>query len=71
MIAYLLDRYRAWRRNEVRTAPKGVRGRVYARKDDDAGGMAARTAARATMHIRVLRADGTVEDHGSVPMREV
>jgi hypothetical protein len=60
----LYEDFKAWRRGEVRVAPRGTRGRVYARKDGEpSGGPTVNVAstATATLTMIITRADGTKE----------
>jgi hypothetical protein len=53
----MFERIKAWYRGEKRLAvPRGVRGRVYQRKNDSPGSVAAKTKLEATMTARVYRA---------------
>jgi hypothetical protein len=65
----LWDDLKAFRRGERRIAPRSVhRGRVYARKDEDTPGthFATKRTPKATLRMKITRADGTVE-HVVVP----
>lgn len=59
----LYEWFKAWRRKEVRIAPKGVRGRVYAKKEDvkSSGGLNVTVEPKVSCQVVVTRADGTVE----------
>lgn len=48
--------------------PGATRGRMYERPGEDPGGahFSAISERKARVHIKVTRADGTVEDHGFV-----
>lgn len=65
IVRRLIEDFKAYRRGEKRIAP-GMRGRVYARKNGDndigKGGKRFKSKAVATLHMRVIRADGTVEE---------
>lgn len=61
---------KARRRGERRVAPDGVRGRVYAPRKGAAiaaGKHDVRPQPTIEVGIKVTRADGTVEDLGTVP----
>lgn len=61
---------KARRRGERRIAPPGVRGRVYAPRNGPvihAGAHNVRSEPKIEVEIQVTRADGTVEDLGTVP----
>lgn len=66
----LQDRYAAWRRQDVRIAPFGTRGRVFeksaayaaANKVSDGMNVEIDSKPVVTCHIKVTRADGTVEE---------
>ncbi len=69
----LLDHFQAKRRGEVKVAPYGSRGRVYAPpkgerdhdRDMNAGNViAVKAKPRARISARVIRADGRIEDLG-------
>ncbi len=71
----LLDHFKATRRGEVKVAPYGSRGRVYAppegerdlKRDMNAGNIiAVKGKPRARLSVRVFRKDGTIEDLGMV-----
>lgn len=51
----LIEAIKAWFRGERRTAPTGVRGRVYARKGGSGGPLAAVAKFKPTMKLRVWR----------------
>lgn len=59
----LWEDFKAWRRKERRVRPYGERGRIYERKDAEPSGGAKRMRAlpKATLHMKITRADGTVE----------
>jgi hypothetical protein len=60
----LVEDVKAWRRKERRVAPRNVRGRVYEKKEaPESGGMVMRVVKQptASLTMRVLRADGSVE----------
>ncbi len=66
MLRRISDWYRNIRRGEVRTAPRGVRGRVLAKKNPEPGvpeELMAPVHARpkGTMKMKVIRKDGSVE----------
>jgi hypothetical protein len=48
-------------------APKNWKERGEARGRTRALGHASTAEPEATLHIKVIRADGTVEDHGTIP----
>lgn len=52
--------FKAWRRGEYRVAAYGGRGRVYARRDEEAPSAAMQVTARTTYKTlaRVIRKDG-------------
>ena len=58
----LLEWWRAMRRGDHRIS-KVSRGRIYAKKNEPT---AAKTLAKATMELTIVRADGTTE-HRTVP----
>ncbi len=59
--------FRNMRRGEYRTAPRGVRGRVLAKKNPMGGSGALMTPVKSRpkgrMRMKVTRTDGTVEYH--------
>jgi hypothetical protein len=61
----LKEDFKASRRGEHRVAPRGQTGRVYARPAPEsaasAGSHDADGRASATLHMKITRADGTVE----------
>lgn len=65
----LQDRYAAWRRQDVRIAPFGTRGRVFeksaayaaANKVSDGMNVEIDSKPVVTCEIKIIRADGTVE----------
>lgn len=68
MFRRLIEGFKAWRRGEVRVAPQGSRGRVYARKADQlvlqenrAGGLNVPVRAKASLEMKITRADGSTE----------
>ena len=63
-----IEDFKAYRRGEVRISD-GVRGRVYEREGDTGtpGHSQAQGRASAKLHIKVTRADGTVENQ-TVPV---
>ena len=65
MFRGISDWYRNLRRGERRIAPRGVRGRVLAKKNptDESGDLVAPAKARPKGHIKmkVTRKDGSVE----------
>lgn len=76
MFSELKDWWYRKRNGLVRTQPHGTRGRVYAPKNpppdltaplQDGDRMIAKKIPKGTIGIRVFRADGSVEDHGTVP----
>lgn len=70
IIGKLWDHMKAKRRGERRVAPYAQRGRVYERPDGkQAGQHNVRPEPVVTVGIQVTRADGTVEDLGTVPGR--
>ena len=57
--------FKAWRRGEQRVAPKGVRGRIYSKKEGaPSSPNNIRTSARSkvTLRMQVIRANGQVEE---------
>lgn len=73
-LRWIREDWKAKRRGEVRVAPRGASGRVYAKEGQypsearsRAGAHQARAKATVTVGIKVIRADGTVEDHGTHP----
>lgn len=68
MFRRLIEGFKAWRRGEVRVAPHGSRGRVYARKADQLvlqenrpGGLNVPVRAKASLEMKITRADGSTE----------
>jgi hypothetical protein len=65
MFRGLSEWYRNRRRGEVRIAPRGVRGRVLAKKNPsgESGELMAPVKARpkGTMKMKVIRTDGSIE----------
>jgi hypothetical protein len=65
-----IEDFKAWRRGEIRVQPRGVTGRIYALKEtgQPEGGAAVnvKTEPIASLHVKVIRADGTVEDLGEL-----
>lgn len=67
LFAELVRDFHAWRRNERRVAPRGLRGRVYERKDgstaaeDPFNNIRVKAGPQATLEITIARADGSVE----------
>lgn len=69
MFRRLIEGFKAWRRGEVRIAPHGSRGRIYARKADQlvlqegnkSGGLNVPVRAKASLEMKITRADGTTE----------
>jgi hypothetical protein len=60
----LVEDVKAWRRGERRVAPRGVRGRVYAPKEEAASGgsvVRIRKEPIASLVMKVTRADGSTE----------
>ena len=59
---HVIEDFKALRRGERRVAPYGATGRIYQRKQGDAG-TAVRIAAtpKATLKMTITRANGTVE----------
>lgn len=58
---------KARRRGETRVAPRGTRGRVYAKPEGGSpAGMVATSRPKAAMTARIIRKDGTIEDLGTV-----
>lgn len=54
--------FKAYRRDEVRVAPKGVRGRVYAEKDAPTSpGHSVASKGKAELEMIVTRVNGDVE----------
>lgn len=68
MFKRITESFKAWRRGERRVAPHGVRGRVYEKKDPQhdttgsGGGREISSRGTATLHMKVLRQDGTSEE---------
>ena len=52
--------FKAWRRGERRSGPRGARGRVYERKSDDGRRVKTKTVFRVT--AKVIRADGSPDE---------
>jgi len=68
MFGRIIDAFKGWRRNEVRVAPYGVRGRVWAKKVgpeavSSPGNINMKAGPTAVLEMKVTRADGTVEIH--------
>ena len=66
MFDKLKDKYRTWKRDEVRIAPYGVRGRVYAKKHPEVEASATAekrvvSSGKAELTMKIKRADGSVE----------
>lgn len=59
----LWEDFKAKRRGEVRVAP-GLRGRIYAKKEEiaEAGDHSAKTKGKAFLHMKITRADGSIEE---------
>ncbi len=58
--------FSAWRRGERRVAPRGVRGRIYEKRGEIAGGSAGHRVKHETtfrVTARVIRADGSPDEH--------
>lgn len=72
LLQRLVSWWQARKRGERRIAPTGYRGRVYARSDDQAGGVvAAKGKPKATIRARVYRAaTDTWEDQGVISRPE-
>jgi hypothetical protein len=70
ILRVLWEDLKAFRRGERRIAPRSQhRGRVYARKNEDTPSgnyFATKRAPKATLRMKITRADGTVE-HVVVP----
>ena len=67
----IIDWYRARQRGEVRVAPYGTRGRVFAKKNEPQSNQGPlmepiTSKATAVIHMKVTRANGDVE-HITVP----
>lgn len=61
---YIVEGYKAWMRDEIRVQHRKARGRVFEKKKEKAS-TGAVTKAKAEYQltgIRVIRADGTVEE---------
>jgi hypothetical protein len=65
MFRRISDWFRMKRLGEVRTAPRGVRGRVFAKKNptEESGDLMppAKAIPQGHMKLKVIRKDGTVE----------
>lgn len=71
MLRILWEDVKAWWRGERRVAPRNVRGRVYARRDESGGTMSAKARLKGRMSLRVYRAARDVwEDPINVPSEE-
>lgn len=57
----LKEGVKAHRRGEIRVAPRGTRGRVYRKKDEAGSALPAKTEPKATIYMKITRADGSVE----------
>lgn len=73
-LRWFLEDRKAKKRGEVRIAPKGATGRIYTKEGQLPTEMGSRGGkhhahgkATVTLGIKVIRADGTVEDHGTHP----
>lgn len=67
--------FKAWRRGEVRVAPRGTTGRIYARKDgleSSPSSMESKTQGDCIIRARVYRAaTGIWEDLGTISIGSV
>lgn len=62
MFKQVVEAYRAWRRNETRTAPGAVRGRIYAKNEESTGGgINIPVEPEVQLEVTITRADGSVE----------
>jgi len=72
MFGRMIEAFKGWRRGEVRVAPYGTRGRVWAKKEDTLvepsapGDINVTAGPTAVLDMKVTRADGSVE-HIRVP----
>jgi hypothetical protein len=67
----LWEDFKAWRRGERRVRPYGTHGRIYERKDvgEVSGGVnKVKSEPEVTLHMKIIRADGTVEER-TVPAK--
>lgn len=61
------ERWRAWRRGDVRVASHARRGRLYGKRQPGGGGMLTRAEPKAAIRARVYRAaTGEWEDRGVI-----
>ncbi len=61
---WIWEDFKAKRRGEHRIAPRGERGRVYAKNEPDPQpGHHVRARGKATLHMKVTRANGDVEHY--------
>lgn len=63
LLRNFIDDFQAWRRGEVRVAPRGQTGRVYAKKDQQSDSLEVSAKAKPRLTMKITRADGTVEVH--------
>lgn len=67
MFNFLKEKFRELRTGQKRIAPAGVRGRVYAGKDDSSpSNCKAKAQGISAVHAKIIRADGTEEDLGLI-----
>lgn len=65
-LRWLVEDYKAWRRKDMRVAPKGATGRIYERKDSATAQGVKHVASKPTLKrlgAKITRADGTVENY--------
>lgn len=63
LIRYYWENFKAWRRGEVRIAPRGVTGRVFAKKNAEPApdtGMSTMVRGKVSTELKITKADGTV-----------
>lgn len=64
IIRSVIEDLKAWRRGEVRVAPRGTSGRIYAKKggeEPSAGTHKVKAEPIVTLEMKVMRANGDVE----------
>lgn len=55
-VSGVLADFHSWRRGETRIAPRGLRGRVYARKQDQTDGLSTKATGDVKISARIKRA---------------